>query len=109
MYDISFLCPNHALIIGIPNEFEVFFLRQIIGYGEVDLEPVCSPTGTKRFANMGVAEFVGGCLLEGRPREVWWGVDFKPDPLVAGCAGFNDLAVVMSVAGRWQMKLNVLK
>lgn len=57
------------------------------------------PTGTERLADMGIAELMGGCFLEGWSREVWWRVDFEPHPFVAGSTGFNDLAVAVLVAG----------
>lgn len=99
MYDLSFLCPYHALIVGVPYKLDVLFLCEIIRYGQVDPEPVGGPTGPEGLADMGFAELAGGCLFESRSCEVWWRVDFKSHPFITGSAAFNDLAVVIVSSG----------
>jgi hypothetical protein len=79
MHDLSALCPDHAFIVGVPVEFQVFFLGQIVWYRELNLEPMRSPTRSERFANMRVSELMGRGIFEGRAREVWRRIDSELD------------------------------
>lgn len=76
---VSMLGPNQALVVRVPDELEVFLLQQVVGHGELDLEPVRRPAGAKRLADLGGLESMRGRIFEQGPREVRWRVDGQLD------------------------------
>ena len=51
MHGASIFSPDQALVVGVPDELEMFLVQQVVGKGELDLEPVRRPTGAKGFAD----------------------------------------------------------
>lgn len=83
MDDVSLLCPDHALAIGIPVEFKMILYPKVIRNLDPYAEPMRGPARTERFTNVCLPELVRGSIFECWTSLVRWRVDLEFDPFIA--------------------------
>jgi hypothetical protein len=82
MNDFAKFGPYHALIVCIPVEFEVVLVSELRWHLQLDTEPMCRPTGTKRFAHFRRREFVRDGLFKSGSGKVRGGIYGELDVVI---------------------------
>lgn len=92
------LGPDETLIVGVPVELEALLLKQVLGHGELHLEPVRRPAGPERGADACGCESVARGFFEERARLIGRRVDGELYVVRVGAldAGFVELAALVS-------------
>lgn len=103
---VAMLGPDQSLVVGVPVELEALLGQQVLGHGELHLEPVRRPAGAKGGADVGGRELVARGLFEERTRLARGRVDGQLDVAGVGAldAGLVELAaraLATTAAATW--------